>query len=250
MRSGQYKNLGWKVVHKGELDHYDELSGELEVNSDHPDEEVVGYAAKFKLINGFERGIYWTKERCFKHAEKYSKAYVRGLKSPDKRDSVWWTDPDRACLKTVIKLLLKLWGPKSIQMQKALKMDDGAVVDVDTEQVSYVDNPGDTAVASPDFGKEEETKVIESPKEPTAPVKSANKPKPEPSADYTKVKPILDTLATSDVTESEVIKFLKEMGTIDSKTKTLEDIASKEPEAFNLLVEHVQDIINRIKEVK
>ena len=117
------------------------------------------------------------------------------------------------------------------------------------EQVPVASAPIFTAT---DTKVEQEEKVVRvilgTP--PPEPVKSANKPKPEPSADYTKVKPILDTLAASDVTESEVIKFLKEMGTIDSKTKTLEDIASKEPEAFSLLVEQVQDIINRIKEVK
>ena len=152
MRSGQYKNLGWVVVHENELVKYDELSGELEVNSSNPDGPVIGYAAKFRLLNGFERGSYWTKDRCMKHAERFSKAYRAGLNDPSKRDySVWFQDPDRACLKTVIKGLVKLWGPKSIQMQKALKVDDGAIVDIDSGEVEYPDADAPKGITPPVF---------------------------------------------------------------------------------------------------
>jgi len=152
MRSGQYKNLGWVVVHENELVKYDELSGELEVNSSNPDGPVIGYAAKFRLLNGFERGSFWTKERCMKHAERFSKAYRAGLNDPSKRDySVWFQDPDRACLKTVIKGLVKLWGPKSIQMQKALKVDDGAIVDIDSGEVEYPDADAPKGITAPVF---------------------------------------------------------------------------------------------------
>ena len=59
LRSGQYKRMGWKVVHQGELQKWDELTGDLIL--DHTKKEsddVIGYAAYFALINGFERASY------------------------------------------------------------------------------------------------------------------------------------------------------------------------------------------------
>lgn len=240
MRSGQYKNLGWKVVHKGELDHYDELSGELDVNSDHPDEEVIGYASKFKLLNGFERGLYWDKEKCFRHAERYSKAYKAGLKDASKRESVWWTDPDRACLKTVIKMLVKLWGPKSIQMQKALKMDEGAIIDVDTGNVEYVDSTA--APSKPDFGEPETTTV-------SAPVAESPKPAAAKTDDksYNIVKAVKGFFELAGIKPEQVVAFLKELGSIGDGINTLEEIAIQEPDVMSLLHDNYEDIIKKIK---
>jgi recombination protein RecT len=248
MRSGQYKNLGWKVVHKGELEHYDELSGELEVNSNHPDEEVVGYAAKFKLLNGFERGLYWTKEKCFAHAERYSKAYKAGIRDASKRDSVWWTDPDRACLKTVIKMLVKLWGPKSIQMQKALKVDEGAIIDADTGEVSYVDSPGNSEVTTPEFTSDklpvrEDKEVVV---EPVKPQEKKAKAKEEPKAE----PPLVAKIKEAGLTQKDIIGFLLEIGSIDEEYQTIEMLEDKAPEVYEMLSEQFADIVERIKSVK
>ncbi len=233
MRSGQYKNLGWKVVHEGELVKYDELSGELEVNSDFPDAEVIGYAAKFKLLNGFERGSFWTKDRCFKHAERFSKAYRAGQNDASKRDySVWFTDPDRACLKTVIKGLVKIWGPKSIQMQKALKVDEGAVIDSETGEVDYIDTDQSAKPSKPVF-------VEVTPNTPSenegAPLKSANPEPPvaakketpqepvksENSPTINKTKMVAGLLPQFGVSEKAMLGFLLELGAIDKEVTSV-----------------------------
>jgi recombination protein RecT len=235
LRSGQYRNLGWKVIHKGELVHYDELSGELEVNDEHPDDEVIGYAAKFKLLNGFERGIYWTKERCMKHAEKFSKAYRAGLNDASKRAySVWWQDPDRACLKTVIKMLVKLWGPKSIQMQKALKVDDGAIIDADSGEVEFLDTA--PVASSPEFA---EAEVVSEPVATKAPVKE----KAEPKA-YNKVKAIRGMMANDKLEEPAVLAFLKEVAGVDDAVTKLEEIPA---DTIDMLESQFNDIASRIK---
>lgn len=128
LRSGQYKRLGWQVVHEGELRHYDELTGELEVSRDSKtSDKVIGYAAKFVLVNGFERGEYWTVAEIQAHATRFSQAYKKG-----RQDSPWITDPDKMSLKTVLKHLLRVWGPKSISMQKAFASDEQVFKDIDT----------------------------------------------------------------------------------------------------------------------
>jgi recombination protein RecT len=247
MRSGQYRNMGWKVVHKGELDSYDELSGELEVNSDHPDEEVIGYGAKFKLLNGFERGLYWTKEKCFEHAERYSRAYKSGIKDPKKRDSVWWTSPDRACLKTVLKMLVKLWGPKSIEMRKALKVDEGAIIDADTGEVSYVDSLGTSEVASPEFTTPttpiQEAEVVSSP-----PVTKKNKPEttPAPTAPHQ----LAEEIKKAALTEADITAFMFGIGCTDEDYGTISRLEANSPEGYEMLTKQFADIVERIKSVK
>lgn len=230
MRSGQYKNLGWKVIHKGELVRFDELSGELEVNDDHPDEEVIGYAAKFRLLNGFERGIYWTKDRCFKHAERFSKAYKAGINNPAARGfSVWWQDPDRACLKTIIKMLLKTWGPKSIQMRQALKVDEGAIIDADTGEVDFVDGTG--GASAPEFA--EAQVVTEAP----SPTKAQEKV-------ATQIKASRALMKKGNLEEPIVIKFLQEVAGVDDKITKLEEIPA---DTIEMLHDQWADIENKIK---
>ena len=253
-RSGLYKNLGWCVVHEGELVRYDELSGELELNNKNPDGKVIGYAAKFKLVNGFERAEYWTAERIENHAARYSKAY-RYAKGDKKKEEtcLWVTSRDRMALKTVLKSLLKAWGPKSIQMQKALKVDDSAIVDADSESVEYVDNLAEVKVASPEFanspaGKPEVPKVVEA-----ETVEEEEKflesepeketPKTEPSA-YNTVKALKGLIKIKGLTEEKVLTFLRGIGAIDDEIKTLETLPN---EIFELLNDQLEDIAKRIK---
>jgi len=117
-RSSQYRRIGWAVVYKGELQKWNPLTGELEIDQAkrEADAPVIGYAAYFQLLNGFERGEYWSKDAVVQHASRFSKAFK-------KESSPWQTDFDRMALKTVLKALLLPWGPKSVQMQTGLIQD-------------------------------------------------------------------------------------------------------------------------------
>jgi recombination protein RecT len=139
LRTAQYKGLGAVPAYEGEVKYYDELIGVIEyeprddVNSN---EKPVGYIAKFKLLNGFEKALYWKRERVEKHAKKYSQTYKKGF-------GKWVDDFDAMALKTVIKILLSKWGILSIEMQKAAKADDGVIKSDnldDDKAVEYVDN--------------------------------------------------------------------------------------------------------------
>lgn len=249
MRSGQYKNLGWTVVHTGELTHWDELSGELDIEtSKKKDDTVIGYASKFKLLNGFERGMYWTVEEITNHAKKFSKAYNAGLKDKSKQTTGWFTNFDRMALKTVLKSLLKTWGPKSIQMQKAIGVDEGAIIDADTGTVEY---PDSTQLPSkPEFDEPQvEVPAAAAMREPVA-----EAPKPEPaekSAEgYNRLKTIKGLIKLAGLKDEQVIKFLKELGSIGEACNTLEQVSLESPDVLTLLDDQHDEIFARIKGVK
>lgn len=130
-RSSQYETIGVREVHKGEYVGQDEFGDDMfKFSHDFDNEEIVGYFAYFKLINGFKKTLYWTKEQCEAHGHKYSKAY----------NAQWATQFDAMAKKTVLKQLLSRYGVLSLEMQQAV-IKDQAVVDSFTDSVDYVDNP-------------------------------------------------------------------------------------------------------------
>ena len=99
---------------------------------------IVGYVAYFRTVGGFEKYFYMTKEDVEAHGRKYSKTYSNG---------VWSSDFNAMALKTVLKLLLSKYGILSVEMQRAITMDQAevrgeinTVEDIDAVEVAYVDN--------------------------------------------------------------------------------------------------------------
>lgn len=121
IRSGQFKTINVTDVREGELGEYDLLTGETNIKA-LPNREklkVVGYAAYFRLINGFEKTIYFTREDIEAHGRKYSKAY----------GYLWTSDFDSMAKKTVLKLLLSKYAPLSIDMQTAVTSDQAIITE-------------------------------------------------------------------------------------------------------------------------
>jgi recombination protein RecT len=143
-------------VYEGEVKYYDELLGivEYEPRDDvRPDEIPIGYVAKFRLLNGFEKALYWKRDRCERHGKRYSQTYKKGY-------GRWAEDFDAMALKTVIKQLLSKWGILSIEMQKAIKADDAAIKSDnlnDENAVEYVDG----ADYSIDYTEQKDTGNVE-----------------------------------------------------------------------------------------
>lgn len=134
-RSGQYKSIGVLEVYENQFESFNALTEELKGNFDlAPDGKVVGYAAYFKLVNGFEKTTYWSLGQVTAHGLKYSKSFKFGP---------WKDNFDAMAKKTVLKSLLSKWGPMSVdmQMQIAMKADQAVVTDVtnETVDVEYVD---------------------------------------------------------------------------------------------------------------
>jgi recombination protein RecT len=136
IRSGQYKTINAIEVYEGEIKKINRLTGEIELNEDENEinrKKVVGYMAYFRLINGFEKSLYMSKEEVEAHAKKYSKVYASG------KSCLWKTDFDAMAIKTVLKRLISKYGIMSIEMQKAV-LSDQAIID-ENDNLIYADNP-------------------------------------------------------------------------------------------------------------
>ena len=130
LRSGQFKTISACPVYEGQLIENNPLTGyKFDFNVKLSD-KVIGYAAYFSLINGFEKYNYMTVSEVENHGKKYSKTYSNGT---------WKKDFDAMALKTCTKLLLAKYAPLSIQMERALVSDQAVIKNVDTMEVDYVD---------------------------------------------------------------------------------------------------------------
>jgi len=135
LRTGQYKRLHAGVVHEGEIRGVNPLTGEFIIGEKISD-EVVGYVAHFELVNGFEKTLYMTKAEVESHAKKYSQSYQKD-KNSGWTSSQWTTNFDKMATKTVLKLLLRNWGVKSVEMQQAIQADFSVV---SKDNFTYPDN--------------------------------------------------------------------------------------------------------------
>lgn len=133
MRTGQYKTMNYAAVYEGELKNHNRITGDIEIDpKGRTGDKVIGYVAYFRLISGFEKYLYMTVEEVTAHGKKYSASFK-------KNTGRWVEDFEAMALKTVIKLLLSKWGILSVEMQKALEVDQ-AVVEVIDGDIKYPDN--------------------------------------------------------------------------------------------------------------
>lgn len=141
IRSGQYKNINAISVYENQFKSYNSLTEELDCNFDlEGTGKVVGYVAHFKLHTGFEKTVYWSREKVLSHATKYSQAFKSASGKTPWKDE---TQMDGMGCKTVLKNLLTKWGILSVQMEKAILADQAVIKgDVTTEDIhyEYVDN--------------------------------------------------------------------------------------------------------------
>lgn len=131
-RSGQYLNINVIEVYENQFESFNTLTENLNAKFDLPGEgKIIGYAAYFKLINGFEKTCFWTTEKVIQHGKRYSKSFNNGP---------WKSDFDAMAKKTVLKSTLSKWGILSIEMQTAVKIDQSVINDDEGESVTYVDH--------------------------------------------------------------------------------------------------------------
>lgn len=176
MRSGEFRNIIDEVVYDGQLVKKNKFTGEYVFDedsiklNDKGEAKPVGVMARFDLINGYSKTIYWSLEEIEAHAKRFSQAYRSGYDSP------WKSDFWQMAKKTVLKSLLNKYAPKSVAMQTALKFDQSKVnlnsndigeLNVDAFDAEYVDNPeevideqkaADVAAKFQDFDSAEKVK--------------------------------------------------------------------------------------------
>lgn len=131
LRSGQYQTINASIVYEGQLVSENTITGEYVFQKERTSDAIIGYCLYFKLLNGYQKTVYWTKEETEAHGKKYSKMYQRGK-------GFWVDDFNGASLKTVVKMGISKWGPMTVEMQTAHRKDQ-IVVDADGKE-EFIDS--------------------------------------------------------------------------------------------------------------
>lgn len=154
IRSGQYKKIVASVVKEGELKEFNPITEEIVLSpiTDMKFRETlptVGYYARFVLVNGFEKELFWSKEKMVEHAKRYSQGYRSDVQKGTSY-TFWSKDFDAMALKTLLRQLISKWGVMSIDLQRAYESDMGVLNE--SGEVRYVDNQADDPL---DIAREE-----------------------------------------------------------------------------------------------
>jgi len=137
IRSGQYRTINACEVREGEISR-NKFTGHIEFLGENATGQIIGYLAYIELLNGFRQSLYMTVEQIEAHVQKYSK---NGYNKREKKlQGVWLDNFDDMAKKTVLKLLLNRYGVLSVEMQKAVQIDQADA----NEQ--YIDNPNTVRV--------------------------------------------------------------------------------------------------------
>lgn len=174
MRSGQYADIDVMVIKEGEYKGRDKLTGKQKFEFVEDDDvrdslPTIGYMAYFELLNGFRKTVYWTKQKMVKHADTYSPAfsaekfddYENGRipqKELYKYSSFWYKNFDEMAFKTLLRHLISQWGVMSIEMQKAIDIDNTVINENGERSYVELEDPllADTQTITP--VSDEETK--------------------------------------------------------------------------------------------
>lgn len=152
LKSGAYRRLNAFSVKEGELVSWNPVTEDLQLNVDTTDGReslpTIGYAAAFELLNGFQKTLYWSREKMLYHANRYSQAFsveasVLKTRYGEKQkvsfadyeagnypkadewmySSFWYKDFDAMATKTMLRQLLSKWGILSADMVTAFEQD-------------------------------------------------------------------------------------------------------------------------------
>lgn len=99
--------------------------------------QVIGYYAVAKMSKGDSIFKFMGKYECIEHGKQHSKCFDKKNNSFYK-STPWTTDTDAMCMKTVLIQLMKLL-PKSIELQKAVAMDETVKTKIDTDMFNIKD---------------------------------------------------------------------------------------------------------------
>lgn len=112
LRTGQYENLNAGMVPEGMTVERDFLSGRVKITGEPTSQKPQGYFAHMELKTGFKKTVYWTHQEVIDFAKAKSPSYKNKF-------SAWATDPEKMCIKTVLRNLLSTWSPMSIEFIEA-----------------------------------------------------------------------------------------------------------------------------------
>ena len=139
-RSGQYRTMNVSDVREGEIERINHLTGEIQFDwiEDYDERrkaKVIGYVAYFETVTGFSKTLYSSKDEVTEHGKRFSKTFNSGP---------WKSDFDAMAKKTVIKHLISKYGPLSIELEKAVNIDQSVIHDIEGTEITYPDNSIDS----------------------------------------------------------------------------------------------------------
>lgn len=135
IRSNWFKAMNAIPIYAGQIKQVDPLRGDYEFDfTVESTGEPIGYAAFYRLTNGFEKTLYMNVGQIIDHAKKYSKSYKKGF-------GPWKDNFNAMALKTVSKLLLNSGeAPMSIEFREAQNADQKLIVDPVENQFEDIDH--------------------------------------------------------------------------------------------------------------
>ena len=136
LRSGKYAQMNPFKVNRDAFKSFNPITGELDIDTgklNEEDPDIVGYGFYFRLTNGFEKTVYWSKEKCEAHGKRYSFQYRQY------NGGLWKDQFGEMALKTVIKNAISKFGIMSIDIEEAIVKDQSAI-DIQTGESTYIDN--------------------------------------------------------------------------------------------------------------
>ena len=150
MRTGKYETINADVVYEGEFNHYDKVTGKLDLSGAQISNTPIGYFAYFKKKDGLTKLLYMTLDEVCRYAKQYSPT----VKFNDKVDAEklkeialtqaangsgdgvgWYSNFESMAIKTVLRRLLSKWGELSIESNDITNLDEApsAIVQRDEE---------------------------------------------------------------------------------------------------------------------
>ena len=141
LRTGQFEYIVNEPVYEGELVEKNRFTDTYIFDeSKRTSDKIIGYMAAFKLTNGYKKTLFMTIDEVKEHGKKYSQTF--------RNNKGLWIDAfDAMARKTCLKLLLKKYAPKSIDVISKAVLSDQATFSgsLDNPQIDYVDNKTTTA---------------------------------------------------------------------------------------------------------
>lgn len=162
LRSNLFSTINATEIYEGQIKSRNPITGEFEFGKQ-TSNRIVGYAAYFRLLNGFSKTVYMTVAEIETHAMTFSETY-RNEKT--RQFSTWTKNFNAMAKKTVLKYLLKNYAPTSIQWQSkaiATALQDDQTTITAEQNVDFVTDDTDITKtkSTTDYTEEDETEFIE-----------------------------------------------------------------------------------------
>lgn len=150
MRTGKYETINADVVYEGEFNHYDKVTGKLDLSGAQISNTPIGYFAYFKKKDGLTKLLYMTLDEVCRYAKQYSptvkfndKVDAEKLKEMALKQAAngsgegvgWSSNFESMAIKTVLRRILSKWGELSIESNDITNLDEApsAIVQRDEE---------------------------------------------------------------------------------------------------------------------